>query len=92
MLRLGPVDSATSLKSSNVIPLKLPRSNSNWVWLFRAEKAPLLIVPLLHSSIFIFFGSLSLSVQNNKSSIIFIPVIISPENLKTAYSLPKTAW
>ena len=37
---------------------------------------PSFLVPALHLVIFIFLGSELLSVQNNISSIIFIPVII----------------
>ena len=45
-------------------------------------------VPSLHLFMFIFFGSPLLSDQNNKSSIIFIPVIMFPKNFKTAFPVP----
>ena len=49
------------------------------VWVY-----PFCKVPSLQRSIFIFLGSVLLSVQNNKLSIIFIPVIILSGNFKTA--------
>ena len=54
--------------------------SSNWGSLLSLIKSvwivPLESVPSILLCIFIFFGSLSLSVQSNKSSIILIPVII----------------
>ena len=65
-----------------VAPSKLPNSLDNCVWVYIST------VPCLHSSIFIFLGSLTPSVQNNKLSIIFIPVIILSGNFKTASGVP----
>ena len=63
-----------SFKTSTLLSLM------KFVW-----TVPLGSVPRILLSMFIFFGSFLLSVQNNKSSIMFIPVIIlSGLNFKTS--------
>ena len=49
------------------------------VWLL------LFVVPCIDLGIFIFLGSFTLSVNNKKSSSIFIPVIILVEKFKTLF-------
>ena len=68
----------TVMCSSLILPLSSP-------FIISLVCVSLSVVPSLQLSIFIFLGSFILSVQNNKLSIMFIPVtIVSLSNFKTS--------